>query len=58
MAEAVDRAVALATAEPPGPVHLEFPEDAAVGEARETPSPLARAATHRRVAGVLRDVVD
>jgi acetolactate synthase-1/2/3 large subunit len=46
MADTVDRTVALAIAEPPGPVHLEFPDDVAVGEVRETPSRLVRAKTN------------
>ena len=38
MADTVDRAVALAAAEPPGPVHLEFPEDVAVARSQEAPA--------------------
>jgi len=41
--EAVDRGVAVATTEPPGPVHLEFPEDFAAAPAQERPARLRRA---------------
>ena len=41
---AVDDALALAAAEPPGPVHLDLPEDVAVLPADDAPSPPARRA--------------
>ncbi len=51
--ETVDRAVTTATAEPPGPVHLEFPEDYALTTAREGRRPRATASDARgEVAGV------
>ncbi len=46
--ETVDRAMAMATAEPPGPVHLDFPEDFAVAEARERPGTFRPTARTRR----------
>jgi len=36
--EAVNAAIALALAEPPGPVHLDLPEDVALAPAREIPA--------------------
>jgi acetolactate synthase-1/2/3 large subunit len=37
VAETIARALAEAVAEPPGPIHLDFPEDVGVGEATESP---------------------
>jgi len=37
VAEALSQAIGLATSEPPGPVHLELPEDIGVAEATEEP---------------------
>jgi acetolactate synthase-1/2/3 large subunit len=42
VADTVDRALGLATGEPPGPVHLDVPEDVAVARPGEPPSPLVR----------------
>ena len=39
IAETVTKALALALAEPPGPVHLDLPEDIALAEAQESPPP-------------------
>ena len=37
VAETIARALAQAVAEPPGPIHLDFPEDVGVAEATESP---------------------
>jgi len=42
VADTVDQAMGLAAAEPPGPVHLDVPEDVAVAESGEAPSRLLR----------------
>lgn len=42
MTETLDAAFALATAEPPGPVHLDFLDDFAVAPARETRRPFSQ----------------
>ena len=47
IAATVDRAVAMATAEPPGPVHLDFPEDIAAATAEERPARPCRAVRER-----------
>jgi len=46
----VQQALALAAAEPPGPVHLDLPEDVAEARADEGPYAVARAGTARHVA--------
>ncbi len=40
--DSLAKALALATAEPPGPVHLDLPEDVGLAEATEEPSKLKR----------------
>ncbi|MEX2431335.1 MAG: thiamine pyrophosphate-binding protein, partial [Dehalococcoidia bacterium] len=40
VAETFAKAFAIATSEPPGPVHLDFPEDVGTAEATEEPLPM------------------